>query len=258
MKRSTIKVKNKDGSIRRKEISLVKKLNYGISYLLQQCTLNEYHLPVHYCNPKIFPDYFALSTAKKEYHSTPNTAVVFYCYDRNFDNQNGLFEAIYYQNKKELQNYKKQFSNVKFIVAPDYSMFDNIWIPENDSRLWKVRIIMLWFVIELRAIVIPNAIYLSAEKLKKYLSGFEDCSVMCFSTKSHIRYARDRKRIRETVKYVVDNLNVETILVYSVCGKDETSLKLFDYAISKGLNVQIVDNAQRQRNILNMQKRGTR
>lgn len=258
MKKITIKVRNKDGSVCRKEIQLAHKLNYGILDLMQQCTINEYHLPIHYCDPKTCPDYFALSTKKKEYHSTPNTGVVFYCYDREFDNQTGLFEAIYYQNKKQLDKYKKQFANVKFIVAPDYSMFDNVWSLENDSRLWKVRIIMLWFVVEMKATVIPNAIYLSTDKLEKYLSGFENCKVMCFSTKSHIRYARDRKRIKETVQYVVDNLNITTVLVYSVCAKDETSLKLFEYAISKGIAVKIIDNSQRQRNILNMQKRASK
>mgnify|MGYP004445114865 FL=1 len=71
---------------------------------------------------------------------------------------------------------------------------------------------------------------------------------MCFSTKGHVRYASDRKRIKETVQYVVDHFPLKTILVYSVCGKDETSLRLFEYAAAKGIDVRIVDNTMRRQN----------
>ena len=47
---------------------------------------------------------------------------------------------------------------------------------------------------------------------------------------------------------IVDNFYIKVILVYSACGKDETSLKLFEYAISKGIEVRIVDNTLRRRN----------
>ena len=69
-----------------------------------------------------------------------------------------------------------------------------------------------------------------------------------YLTKSHVRYASDRLRIKETVKYVVDHFPLKTILVYSVCGKDETSLRLFDYAVSKGIDVRIIDNTMRRQN----------
>ena len=75
-------------------------------------------------------------------------------------------------------------------------MFDDIWPYENESRLLKVRVIMLWFVIEIGAIVIPNAIYVSVDKLPKYLSGLERCTVMCFSTKGHVRHAKKRATTR--------------------------------------------------------------
>ena len=250
MKKITKKQITKAGIVERKEVDILDKLNYGISDLLNQSFLNDYDLPIHYCDPEVYPDYIALNTEPSAFHKTPLTAVAFYNYDRSFDKIDGLFNAIYYKDKRLLEKYKHLYRGVSFVIAPDYSMFDDIWKFENEYRLFKVRVIMLWFSLVIGAIVIPNVPYLSENKLELYLSGFENCTVMCFSTKSHVRYESDRRRIRDTVKYVVDHFSLKTILVYSVCGKDETSLRLFDYAISKGVNVRVIENTMRYQNRL--------
>ncbi len=256
MKKLTVKVKNEDGTITRKEIPIKNRLNYRIADYLNQSYLNKYHLPIHHCDPDVYPDFIALSSEKGKFSITAATAVGFYQYDSSFDKMEGLYNAIYYGNKRKLEYYKKYYKGLKFVIGPDYSIFDDIWQYENTSRLFKIRIIMLWFVIEIGAIVIPNAIYVSKDKLPIYLSGFEECTVMCFSTKSHIRRGYKRRRVKETVKYVVDNFPLKTILVYSVCGKDENSLKLFQYAIDNGVKVEIIQNTRRQFNVSQLESRG--
>lgn len=254
MKKLTYKSIDQNGLVVRKEKSLQNQLNYNIAGLLNKTILNEYSLPVHHCNPEIYPDYIALNIEKSKFHMTPATALAFYSYDRTFDKIDGLYNAIYYQDKKLLKKYKMLYANIRFVIAPDYSIFDDIWSYENENRLFKIRIIMLWFVIEIGSIVIPNAIYISNDKLPQYLSGFENCTVMCFSTKGQVRYARNRLRVKETVKYVVDHFPLKVILVYSVCGKDETSLKLFNYAIDRGIDVRIVNNTLRSRNQIRLKR----
>ncbi|MCQ2510086.1 MAG: DUF4417 domain-containing protein [Lachnospiraceae bacterium] len=223
-------------------------VNYGIADILNKTILNEYHLPIHHCDPRVYPDFIALNAEKAKFHQTPATALGFYSYDRTFDKIDGLYNAIYYNDKRLLKKYKKLYADIRFVIGPDYSLFDNIWIYENESRLLKIRVIMLWFLMEIGAIVIPNAIYIDSNKLPEYLSGFEKCTVMCFSTKGQVRYARNRARVKETVKYVVDHFPLKMILVYSACGKDDTSLKLFEYATSQGIEVRIVDNTLRRQN----------
>lgn len=248
LKKITRKITNSDGTVIRKEIELRYQLNYGIADLLNTAVLNDFHLPIHHCDPQVYPDFIALNTETSKYHLTPATALGFYSYDRTFDKIDGLYNAIYYNDKRLLMKYKKLYTNIRFVIAPDYSLFDNIWIYENESRLLKIRVIMLWFMIEIGAIVIPNAIYISPDKLPQYLSGFETCTVMCFSTKGQVRYSKNRARVKETVKYAVDHFPLKTILIYSACGKDETSLKLFEYAISHKIEVRIVDNTLRRQN----------
>lgn len=65
-----------------------------------------------------------------------------------------------------------------------------------------------------------------------------------------MKYNRERNLLKSAVKYAVDNLPLKTILVYSVCGKDETCLEIFNYAIENGIQVRIVNNTLRERNLL--------
>lgn len=248
MRKISEKTIGPDGNEIRTPVNLAGKLNYNIADLLNQSYLNEFDLPIHHCDPAVYPDYIALNSEPAKYRETPLTAVAFYTYDKTFDKIDGLFNAIYYDDKRLLDRYEKQYKDVAFIIAPDYSLFDDIWLYENNYRLFKTRVLMLWFVLVIKAVVIPNVPFLSPEKLPLYLSGFEHCTVMSFSTKGHVRYSEDRRRIKECVKYVVDAFPLKTILVYSVCGKDSTSLDLFDYAFSKGIDVRMIDNTMRRRN----------
>ena len=130
-----------------------------------------------------------------------------------------------------------------------YSVFADLYEPENQIRLWKARIVTLWFELELHAVAIPSATYTCESKFPKYFDGLEKCSVVAFSTKGHLRYARERNLLKAAVKYAVDNLPLKTIVVYSVCGKDETSLRLFKYAAEAGIKIIIPNNTLRQRNM---------
>lgn len=129
----------------REPIDMRPLLNYGIANLLNKSILNDNHVPEHYCNPNIMPDYIAFNSQKNDYFLTDRTAVAFFTFDKTFDKIDGLYSAIYYNDKKLLTKFRKQFSGVRFVIAPDYSIFDDVWRFENEYRLFKTRIIMLWF-----------------------------------------------------------------------------------------------------------------
>lgn len=249
IKNSTYKITHVDGKVERCPVDMKKQLNYNIANYLNRSQLNDDHFPIFHTDSFIYPDFMAMNTEKHKFHLTPTTALAFYTFDRTFDNKNGLYNAIYYNDKQLLAKYKKMYSGIKFVIGPDYSIFDNSWKQENESRLLKIRIIMLWFAFEIGAVVIPNAVYGSEDMLSYYHSGFEECELFALSTKGHMRYAIERNRVKSVVKYLVDNTAVKTLLVYSACGKDENTLKLFTYAKNHGISVIIVNNTLRQRNI---------
>jgi hypothetical protein len=69
------------------------------------------------------------------------------------------------------------------------------------------------------------------------------------NAKSHIRYKAERKLFEKAIRYAVDHLPLKAIIVYSVCGKDETCLKSFDYARNHGIKIIIPENTLRNRNM---------
>ena len=245
----TEKICLENGQIIRKRKDMRAMFNLNILNLLEKAQKTDSDMPVLLCDTKVYPDFLALYNQPRTYHETKSTAVCFYSYDSSFDGINGLFNAIYYNNNRLLSYYKERFHGVKYFISPDYSVFGDFPEPENLIRLWKARIVTLWFALELRAVAIPSATYISENTFPKYFDGLEKCSVIAFSTKGHVRYASERNLLKAAVKYAVDNLPLQTIIVYSVCGEDQNSFRLFKYAINKGIKVIIPNNILRKRNI---------
>jgi len=249
MKRITKKALNDIGVEIREQKDLKPLLNLNYLNLTNKThTAGEYHFPEIYCNTPTLPDYLALYTQPSDYRHTPNTCICFYAYDDSFDGIFGLYNAIYYDNKELLAFYKERFKDVHYFISPDYSQFGDLQKAENVYRLWKARIVTLWFIVELHAIAIPNITYTRREDFSLYLCGLENCSVVAFSTKGHVKNEVERSLLVDAVKHTVDNLPLKTIVVYSVCGDDKTTLALFDYAIQKGIQVVIPTNSLKERN----------
>lgn len=249
MRKKTYKVTKEDGTVTRKNADMYRLLNYNIQKLLNQAErVGEYGFPALFCDSDIYPDFLALYNQPGLYHKTKNTCVCFYSFDLSFDGIHGLFNAIYYDDKKLLDDFKTRFRDVRFFISPDYSLFGDIQKIENLERVWKARIVALWLILELHAVMIPNIMYYSAEALPITCCGLEKCHVVAFSAKGHVRHAAERKLTKEAVKYVVDNFALKTIIVYSVCGNDSNCLELFRYAIDHGIRIIIPDNSLRARN----------
>lgn len=89
-----------DGSIVREQRDMKKLLNYNILNLLNRAErTGSLDMPVLYCDTDVFPDFLALYDEKSLYSHTSRTAVCFYQYDVEFDGKNGLFCAIYNNDK---------------------------------------------------------------------------------------------------------------------------------------------------------------
>lgn len=250
MKVITKQIPQNDGSFKRVPKDMHHLLNYNILKLLNRThRCGPFDMPELHCNTKVFPDYLALYKQKSLYKKSPLTAICFYSYDNEFDGRNGLFWAIYFNDKKRLAYFKKRFKGVKFFISPDYSIFGDIHKMENLYRIFRAHIVALWFSLELHAVVIPNLSYADSESFPIYFSGLEKCSVVAISTKSHIRYKAERRLFEKAIRYAVDNLPLKAIVVYSACGKDETCLKYFKYALDCGIKVIIPDNTLRDRNM---------
>ncbi len=230
-------------------------LNY-LKYSNRTVSCGIMDLPSLYCNITIYPDYLALYSEKSLYRKTDHTAVCFYEFDFEFDGKNGLFWAIYFNDEKRLAYFKKRFSGIKYIITPDYSELGDVHKIENYYRLFRARIVALWFMFELKVAVIPNITFPDEESCAFALNGLENCSVVAISTKGHMNDPAENERLKNNISLIVGALDLKAIIVYDVCGTDTATLDTFSYAIEKGIEVILPDNTLKLRNRTRVNQRG--
>lgn len=240
-----LKKKINKGSSSYKDIDLRKLLLLKYQKLTNKSQyVGKYDLSSLYCNTSVFPDYIALYNETSYYYKTKLTAIGFFEYDEKFDGQHGLYNAIYYENKKDLAFFKERFKNVKFVFTPDYSLLEDTDEVENLYRLKKMRVVGLWFTHEIGSIVIPLITFPSIKSMDYYLDGLENSSVVGISTKGHIDEAKEYKILCASIKYVVEKKkNLKAIVVYDVCGNPEKTLAAFKPAEDAGIKIIIPPNS---------------
>lgn len=196
-------------------------------------------------------DYLALYSKPSEYNATSNTCVCFYEYDNVFDNQNGMWSAIYYDNKKQLKEFKDRFKNVKYFISPDYTLTGDGYDCDNAHNIQRARIVSLWMIHGLHKIVIPNITYGGEETFKYFIDGLEECYVVAFSTKGSLLNKDQCALMVRAINLVVDKLTrLRTIIVYSTSIDDFKILSLFKTAIDNGITVIIPNNLLKSRNLI--------
>lgn len=248
MKQNTFTIEN--GNVIKTRRNLKKKLNYNhLKYTNKTVCCGELGLPEIICELSELPDYIALYSQPSDYHRTKLTAVSFYDYDNKMDGQHGLYNAIKYDNKKDLRFFKERFAGVKIFIMPDYSIFGDIQAYENHHRLGRAREVSLWLTMENNSIVIPN---ISASGIKDFeyiFDGLEKVKVVCISTKSKLAKAEDRDLLQKTIDEAIKRIPLlETFIVYDISADDKYIDILFRGAREKGINVVIPNNLMKIRN----------
>lgn len=229
---------------------LRKKLNLSYLELTNKTrAMGDHNLPALACNTEVLPDFIALHGQPGVYHTTPLTAVGYWQFDDEFDGIHGLYNAIYYKDKKLLAKYRERYKGVKIFFTPDYSQFGDVDDIEEHYRLKKARIVGLWLVLELGAVVIPFITMPTPASVDFALDGLEDCHVVAFSTKGYVNNPFEREILKQIVQLTVDTLDLRTIVVYDVC-KDNCAVEdIFAYAIEHGIKVVVPMNTLKARNI---------
>ncbi len=235
----------------KKKKNLKKLLNLNfIDYTNQTYLVGKYDLPYVICSDVVNLDYLALYSETNNYYKTDNTCICFYQYDNKFDGIKGIFNAIYYDDKKLLAKYKERFKGVKYAIAPDYSQCGDIPRYENIYRLAKSRIVSNWLLLECNVLVIPNITYADENYFDVMLDGMESTEVVAFSVKGILRVPFEQELLLKAIKNTVDKLkSLKKIIVYSVSTSDEKVMLMFEYALSKGIEIIIPNNILKERNI---------
>ncbi len=235
--------------VKKKELKKLLNLNF-VDLTNKTYLVGKYDLPYVSCSLTSNPDYLALYSERRNYFKTNNTWVCFYLYDTKFDTIDGIFNAIYYADERRLKKIKERFHGVKYAIAPDYSQCGDMPKIENLYRLFKSRIVSLWLLLEMDIVVIPNITYASEDYFDSMFDGIENCETVAFSVKGSVKDVEERNLLLKAIEVTTNCLtNLKKIIVYSVSIDDEKIKKLFDYPVSKGIEIVIPDNLLKERNV---------
>lgn len=112
-----------------------------------------------------------------------------------------------------------------------------------------MRVVSLWFIHEIGAIVIPLISFPSFNTIDRYLDGLEYSSVVGISTKGHIDEPNEYRILCKTIRYLIENKNnLKTIIVYDVCGDNRKTYEAFDVAKNAGIKIIIPNNSLKEQN----------
>ncbi len=223
-------------------------LHYS-KYLNTTYTVGKYEC-IHFVSPvnaKI--DYLALYSKPYEYNKTSNTAVCFFEDDYKFDGKDDLWDAIYHNDSKIIEQFRERFKDVKYFISPDYSQIGNVPFWLNLFNLQRSRLVSLFLVHELNKLVYPLITYSNEDSFEYVLDGLEECNVVVFSLKGSLKKIEQLDMLKKAIPIVVDKLKkLTSIIVYSVSIYDDKVRELFSSAINKGIEIVIPNNILMERN----------
>lgn len=238
-----------DGTLEERPKGLAKLLNLNYLDVTNKAqAVGAFDLPAMTCNTRVLPDYIALYNHPGDYEHTAYTAVGFFLYDKVFDGKDGLFNSIYYHDEDRLAFFKRRFENVRMFIMPDFSQCGDVQVVENVYRQFKMRVVSLWLTLELDAVVIPLVTFPTLEFLPYILEGYENCSVVCFSTMGSQSDFHEKRVLRQAIELTVDTLELTDIVVFDVCRSDRKAFDLFSYAIDREVSVHVPNNLLKDRN----------
>lgn len=159
-------------------------------------------------------DYIALYSDKNEYKKTKNTCVAFYQYDHTFDGIHGLYNSIAYKDEKRLNKFRERFKDVKYIIAPDYSLFGDFPNALQIFNIYKSRVCICWLIANTKAKIIPNVRWSFNFSYDYCFDGIMKGSNIAIGLLGQIRNKDNKNMFLNGFKKAIDTIEPKSIIVY--------------------------------------------
>lgn len=211
-----------------------KLLNFEHLQYTNRCEyVGDFDLPNISCHiPLPSIDYLALSRERREYRETD--CVCFFEYDRYFDGRNGIFNAIYYGDKKLLRSFAARYPDVRYFISPDYSISSDIPVVESLYRNYKARVVSAYLVTELHRKVIPNISFVDDTTAKIALTGIDRGSTVCISTKGLMRSNEDMRLLEYIFDRTIEAVKPSCVVIYTATANESKLKPLLDRVSASG------------------------
>ena len=199
---------------------MVKKLNLlFLKYTNKGHYYGNLDIPEATCKLEACPiDYLALYKEKCD-SKYKNPALCFYQYDSKFDGIKGLYNALYYDDKKLLSEYKKILDPYHYVISPDYFICGDAPQLENFYRIFKSRVVGSYLVNELDKVVIPNISFVDEITKEVALAGIEKGSAVAISTKGLLKGEKKQKLLDYIINETISVIKPNIVVLYNVAVK---------------------------------------
>ena len=181
-------------------------------------------------------DYIALYSDTSEYNKTDNTCVAFYQYDHVFDGVHGLYNSIIYKDEERLNKFRERFKRVKYIIAPDYSLFGDFPNALQIFNVYKSRVCMCWLIVNTSAKILPNVRWTFPFSFEYCFDGIMKGSNIAIGVLGQIQNKENKKMFLDGLKVAIDRIEPKNLLAYGFITESNFD-ELFGYAKSKGIKV---------------------
>lgn len=212
---------------------------FGVWFLEKLSFEGDYDMPVIGNFDDISTiDYLALFSDVAEYSKTENTAVCFYQYDHVFDGIHGLYNSIIYKDEERLAKFRDRFNGVKWIVAPDYSLFGDFPNALQIYNVYRSRVCAAWLEANTGAKVIPNIRWSFPFTFDYCFDGIMRGSNVAIGLMGLVRNNDNRAMFLEGFKKMVDVVQPKAIIVYGFVSESNLE-ELLGYAMEKGVRLVV-------------------
>lgn len=239
------------------------KLNLSVLNVTEQDYFaGFFELPSLACpyDDKLLIDYIALYQDVKEYRKTARTAICFYAYDNVWNGRFGLYQSIYFDDKKKLSFFRERFKSSDgkpmIFIEPDVSQISVAGKIENLHRYYEARVISLWLILECNALVIPNLTAADRTYFPIMIQGLEATEIAAISVKGHLMDEDELSFSLEMAKYASLHLPKLKLLVVFTTSIHRAEIGgLFASVVKKTIKVIVPKNRANERNLCLSERR---
>lgn len=212
---------------------------FGV-YLLEKLSFDgEFDMPIVSNFDDISKiDYISLYSDKKDYFKTSNTCIAFYQYDHIFDGINGLYNSIAYNMKEQLNKYIQRFKDVKYIIAPDYSLFGDFPVALQIFNVYKSRICMCWLQQNTNASIIPNIRRTYSYSYNFCFDGIKKHSNIAISVLGQLKNKQNYDLFIDGFKELINRVEPKQIIAYGFIN-NKNFQSIFEVALKRGIKIII-------------------
>lgn len=210
---------------------------FGVYFLRTLSFDGDYDMPlIGNSNDISCIDYLALFSDLQDYHKTENTCVCFYQYDEVFDGVHGLYNSIIYQDENRMKKFRERFKGVKYIVAPDYSLFGDFPNALQIFNVYRSRLVACWLIANTGAIIIPNVRWTFDFSYDYCFDGIIKGSNIAIGVLGQMHHKDNKAMFLAGFKKAIDAIEPKSILIYGFVTEKNID-EYFGYARSKGIEL---------------------